>query len=146
MNRLTTNPISFPSFDSIGRNLSLTDFLFGGMDEFFTDVKFPKYNTIKKGDDLEIEIALAGYTKDDISIELSPENVLTVSSSKGKVVEEEDEIGYTYVHHGVASRNFKIAWKIKHDIGDITFVDGMLRIPLKSKAPQKQETKLLEIK
>lgn len=147
MNRLTTrSDFAFPSLTDIGRNLFLTDDLFSGMDEFFKDVKFPKYNTIVRGDDMEIEIALAGYAKEDIDVELTPENVLVVSSTDMDEVEDADE--YTYVHHGIASRNFKIAWKIglTHKVGDITYIDGMLRIPLKSKAPDKPKTKSLKIK
>ena len=152
MNRLATRSnFAFLTLNDIGRNLFLTDDLFSGMDEFFKDVKFPKYNTIMRGEDMEIEVALAGYDKKDIKIEFSPENVLTVSSSLEDegVTENEDELGYTYVHRGVAARNFKISWKIgtTHEVGDISYVNGMLRIPLNSKAPpDKPEVKLLEIK
>lgn len=151
MNRLPTtynSPWKFNGLD-IGRNLFLADSVFDGIGEFFKDVKFPKYNVIRKGDDMEIEIALAGYAKDDIDIELTNENVLTVSSGEDedRVVEDEDELGYTYVHRGVASRNFKISWKVSatHDVGKISYDNGMLRIPLKSKAPDKPKTKILQI-
>jgi molecular chaperone IbpA len=151
MNRLAARSnFAFPSLNDIGRNLFLTDDLFSGMDEFFKDVKFPKYNTIVRGEDMEIEIALAGYDKEDIKIELAPENVLTVSSSPDEegIIEDEDEIGYEYVHRGVASRNFKISWKISptHEVGDISYINGMLRIPLISKTPPEPEVKVLEIK
>ena len=152
MNRLATRSnFAFPTLNDIGRNLFLTDDLFSGMDEFFKDVKFPKYNAIlHDSENMELEIALAGYDKDDINIELSPEKILTVSSSSIYNEDEEanEELGYTYVHRGVASRNFKIAWKISptHEVGDISFVNGMLRIPLLNKAPPEPEVKVLEIK
>ena len=152
MNRLATgNTFPFPNIGDIGRNLSLVDFfMFDGLEDFFTDVKFPKYNTVMRGDDVEIEVALAGYAKEDIDIELSSENVLTVSSTTdedGGVVEDEEELGYTYVHHGVASRNFRINFKVglTHEVGEITYDNGLLRIPLVSKAPEKPKTRILKI-
>lgn len=154
MNRLpTTNsktPIWKYDISNIGRNLFLTDSIFDGMSDFFSDVKFPKYNVLRKGNDLTIEVALAGYKKDDISIELSPDNVLSVSSGEEEesVVDDESESDYTYIHHGVASRKFKIGWKVSPslEVGTITYENGMLRIPLKSTAPEKPKTKVLSIK
>jgi molecular chaperone IbpA len=150
---------SFPFFDDIGRNLFLRDNIFDGWENFFEDVKFPKYNvkSISEGK-LEIEIALAGYRKENLSVELSPENILTVatlsvdaesdSDSDTELKSEFIDNDVNYIHHGIAARNFKISWKIgpNRKVGTITFEDGMLRIPLTAKTPPKTDTKRLTIK
>lgn len=134
----------------MGRNLWMKDFEHlwnsGSMD-FINEPSFPKYNMIKDGDDIKIEIALAGYKKDELAVELSSENVLTVSSSKiVKLDKSEDDP--TYIHKGVAARDFTISWKLSPwgKVGDISFEDGMLQIEIKGKPPDKPKTKLLDIK
>ena len=153
MNRLTkVSAFPFPDMETFGRNLVPRESIFDGMGRFFDDVKFPKYNILWKGKDMEIEVALAGYAKDDINIELTPENVLIVSSDGKDVKPAEDEDvadEHEYVHRGVAARNFSIEWKIlssEVEVGSITYVDGMLRIPLINTTPPKPDTKFLKIK
>lgn len=150
MNRLATRCSSenvIPWFNDIGRNLFLHNPIFNGLDEFFSDVKFPKYNVISVGDNLKLEVALAGYNKEDLNLELSPNNVLTLSSSNENVIDENpDELGY--IHRGIASRNFKISWNIGTalEVGDITYENGMLTILLNSKVPEKPKAQVLTIK
>ena len=151
MNCSTKTKLAIPSFDyrTPGRNLFNFDELFSKFDEFSTDVKFPKYNVLKyKNGDVELEIALAGYNKDELFVEMSPDDVLTIStkmheSDDDKAVDNE----YAYITHGIASRNFKISWNVGSTLlaGEVTFTDGMLRIPFKAKAPKKLKVKTLKI-
>ena len=67
---------------------------------------YPPYNIVKRGDNQWfIELAVAGFSKKDIDIELK-ENNLTVTCSKDKndndVKNETDE----FVHKGISERNF----------------------------------------
>jgi len=149
MNRLAKQhpALTFFNNNGIGRNLFLFDSIFDGFEDFFKDVKFPKYNVLTKDDDLELEVALAGYKKDELSLELSPDNILTLSADTGGgITEDPDELGYIY--RGIASRNFKISWKIgtSFEIGDITYENGMLRIPLNGTTPKEPDVKTLSIK
>jgi HSP20 family molecular chaperone IbpA len=160
MNRLATRTAgSFPWFGDIGRNLLLNAPLFDNLDDYFTDVKFPKYNIVQTGIDLTLEVALAGYNKDDLSVELSPDNILTLSSKERQELTGDDAESdtanksnrnsvKTYIKRGIAERNFTISWNIGsvYDVGDITYENGMLGIILKSKAPEKPKIKLLKIK
>lgn len=79
-----------------------------GFDSFFntldsitgTDVKgYPHYN-IKKLDDNKwsIELALAGFSKDDIEIEVK-DNIMNIN---GELKTEDNE----YVYKGISSRKF----------------------------------------
>ena len=61
---------------------------------------FPPYNIVKDGDyNFTIEMALAGYSKDDIEVEIA-EGVLSIKSIK----ESKDEDDKLY--RGIATRNF----------------------------------------
>jgi HSP20 family molecular chaperone IbpA len=91
--------------------------------------------------------------KGDLKVELSPDNLLTVSYKKVKPMEsdnENDDSGdqVRYYHRGIASRNFEIAWKLGpwNEVNDVTFEDGILSITIHSETPEKPKTKLLEIK
>ena len=60
---------------------------------------FPPYNIRKLGDGkYDIELALAGFTKDDIKIELK-DGTLSVSAKK------DDKDSNNLVHQGIASRS-----------------------------------------
>ena len=64
---------------------------------------YPPYN-IERVDDnaFAIEIAVAGFTEDDLEIE-TKEGLLTVAGKRG---ENEDGEGRNYLHRGIAQRSF----------------------------------------
>ena len=135
----------FPFFDDIGRLLFLHKKMMRPFESLTEDVNFPKYNTVETDTGIDIEIALAGYKKDDIKIELSPDGVLTISANVEKTSDYSDR---KYISHGIAERNFSISYGVgtNHKIGDITFENGLLVIPIKEMKPKPPENKLLEIK
>ena len=129
----------FDEMENIGRNLWMIRSPFERGD-FYQDINFPKYNLRKTDDGLAIDIALAGYDKDHIDIELSPQNKLTVSSEK---IDESDT---TYYQRDIALRKFSIDFQLSpsQEIGEITFINGILSIPIISGDP-KRDVKRLEI-
>jgi molecular chaperone IbpA len=150
MNRLPTlsRPFNHWKIEDVGRNLFFHSSIFDGVEDFFKDVSFPKYNVLKDGDNLVIEIALAGYKKEDLTVEITPENALVVKSEDVSQDNTNDNpLNNGYVHRGIASRKFRVAWNLGTalSVGEITFENGLLTIPLKSKSPPKPKTKLLEI-
>jgi HSP20 family molecular chaperone IbpA len=143
----------FPDMNKSGRNLWMfDDFLEGLFDDFNsyqTEITFPKYNVKfhKDTGDGIIEIALAGYDKSDINVELTPENKLRVSNVKTENnVDREDD--WVYTKNGIASRDFSISWKLSpyQEVGDVEFVNGILTIKINNTEPPKPETKYLKIK
>lgn len=98
--------------------------------EFFQALKshnscgFPHYNIVVEDNDVLIELALAGYRKEDISISLE-NNVLTVSSNG--VDKEETRKYYT---RGIAKRRFcsKFALSTSAEVKSATMNDGLLCI------------------
>jgi molecular chaperone IbpA len=104
-----------------------------GMDEWFaafdtlheSSSNYPPYNLIKESStDFVVEIALAGYKKEDI--EVSTEfNKLFVNCKRASVEP-------IYVHNGIARRAFTRTWSLSNDVvvSNVSFIDGLLTIKL----------------
>jgi len=107
-------------------------------DDFRVSVpNFPPYNIVKTGkNSYDIELALAGYNKKDISIEFE-EGILNIKSIKDeKEKEVEDNNGI--LHKGIAKRYFSKSFTIADDveIKDAKLEDGLLRISLERIVPE----------
>ncbi len=87
---------------------------------------YPPYNIEKIGENgLRITLALAGFTADDLSIELV-ENQLTV---RGKQSDDGDRV---YLHRGIAARQFQRAFMLADGIEVVgaRLDNGLLSIEL----------------
>ena len=106
---------------------------------------YPPYN-IQKTEDykFEIEMALAGFSKKDIEIEVA-EGVLTVKSVKDKDTGSTDE--YT-LYKGISQRNFTRKFTLADDIvvKGAELKDGMLTISLERIVPEEKKPQLITIK
>jgi molecular chaperone IbpA len=120
-----------------------------GMDEWFkrfdsafeTHTNYPPYNLVKDSSvDFRLEIALAGYKREDIEV-TTEWNKLFVEAKK--VGDSTDE----YLHKGLAKRAFIRTWTLSDDVvvGDISFEDGLLTIKLNRVIPEHQKKKVYEI-
>ena len=84
---------------------------------------YPAYNIAKDDDEhYRIEVALAGFSADDISIQ-TEKGVLTIEAAKG------EDTG-TYIHQGIAKRAFSKMFRLAEymKVEDAQFVDGILTI------------------
>ena len=106
---------------------------------------YPPYN-IQKTEDykFEIEMALAGFDKKDIEIEVA-EGVLTVKSLKDKDTGATDE--YT-LYKGISQRNFTRKFTLADDIvvKGAELKNGMLTINLERIVPEEKKPQLIEVK
>lgn len=109
---------------------------------------FPPMNVFYAADDkaCTIELALAGYSKDEISVEVG-DNKITVAAT----VKEEDEKEGKYAKRRIKKQNFQRVYAVPANIYDIeatevSYVDGLLTIVVPAKAPEAPQTKKLEIK
>ena len=106
---------------------------------------YPPYN-IQKTEDfkVDIEMALAGFDKKDINIEVA-EGVLTVKSIKDKDKGATDE--YT-VYKGISQRNFTRKFTLADDIvvNDAKLVNGMLTIYLERIIPEEKKPRMITVK
>ena len=106
---------------------------------------YPPYN-IQKTEDykFEIEMALAGFSKKDIEVEVA-EGVLTVKSTKDKDTGSTDEFT---LYKGISQRNFKRKFTLADDIvvNGAELKDGMLTISLERIVPEEKKPQLITIK
>jgi len=107
------------------------------------DSGYPPYN-IRKINEAQyvIEIALAGFSKDDIEVEVT-EGSLAVRSKK----EEETNGDDSFVHKGIAKRSFLRSWTLSDDIivKGADLKDGMLVIDLEKVIPEEKKPRLIQI-
>ena len=107
---------------------------------------YPPYNIRRVNEnDYKIEIALAGYSRDDIELELK-ENTLTVrNKQKEKVVNEE---GNGVIHKGISTRQFERSFTISEDIKvkNAELLNGLLNIDLERIIPEEKKARLIDIK
>ena len=102
---------------------------------------YPPFDLIKVDENrFRIEVAVAGFGKDDIEI-TSQENQLLIRGQKS------DENGSNYVHRGIANRSFERRFALADHIqvrgADLR--DGMLAIELEREIPEAMKPRKIEI-
>jgi molecular chaperone IbpA len=106
---------------------------------------YPPYNQIKLNDkEYILSFALAGFSKDDVSISLD-NRTLTI---KGDRKEVELPEGAEYLHRGIAARKFTDIFTLPEFVEVIgaEFKDGMLNVKLEKQIPEDKLPKTIEIK
>jgi|TARA_B100001079_G_scaffold259417_1_gene258566 molecular chaperone IbpA len=107
------------------------------------DSGYPPYN-IRKINDAQyvIEIALAGFSKQDIEVEVT-EGALTIRSKREEELDSEE----SFVHKGIAKRDFLRSFTLSDDIivKGADLKDGMLTIDLEKVIPDEKKPRLIQI-
>ena len=143
-------PMNFGDFEkalgfSIGFD-SMFDRLLGPSTQHVTNSQgYPPYNIRKDGDTKYfIEMAVAGFSEDDLEVELK-EGVLSVQSKHDDHKQAEKE--ESYVHRGIAKRTFERSFTLSDDIVvkgcDLT--NGMLTVALEKIIPEEKRARLIPI-
>ena len=105
---------------------------------------YPPYN-IRKVNDIQyvIELALAGFSKDDIEVELTDGQLAIRSKDK----KEEEEDSDSFVHKGIARRSFSRTYTLSDDVivKGADLKDGMLIINLEKVIPDEKKPRLIQI-
>ena len=104
---------------------------------------YPPYN-INKIDDLnyQIEMALAGFNRNDIEIK-SALSQLTIKS-----VENDDKEEKETLHRGISKRKFSRTFTLAEDIkvNGAELKDGMLLVDLEKIVPEEKKPRTIDIK
>ena len=103
---------------------------------------FPPYNIRKEGDyNYVIELALAGFGKDDIEVEVA-DGTLSVRS-----VKENSEDDST-VYRGISYRRFERKFTMADDIvvNGAKLENGMLTVDLERVVPEEKKPRLISVK
>ena len=108
---------------------------------------YPPYNIVKTGKlTYDIEVALAGYSKEDVSVDYA-DNTLTIVSKKDEETKEvEDNDGV--LHKGIAKRNFSRTFTIADDVEvkGAELKDGLLKVSLVKIVPEGKKPRTIKIK
>ena len=140
--RITTDTLS-PLFKaSIGFDQLVNDFF--NEPSFVNTSGYPPYNISKDNNDVyEITLALAGFKKSDIEIELEDGNLKI--TGKSEVLDSDDR---EYLHKGIAERNFVRTFKLAEyvEVQSAKLEDGILRIALVKNIPDAMKPQKIDIK
>lgn len=116
-------------------------------DNAFQGNKYPPHNIIGISEEsFLIELALAGFTRDDITI-THHRGVLTVIGAKEKEKDTSSE-EMAYVHRGISTRGFQKTFNIAEHVcvTGAAFEDGLLSISLELRVPESEKPKQIKIK
>ena len=132
-NQLTPYAVGFDRiFDNLSRYTS----------DNMQSTGFPPYNIRKEGDyNYVIELALAGFGKEDIEVEVA-DGTLSVRSVKEN---SEDE---STVYRGISSRRFERKFTMADDIvvNVAKLENGMLTVELERVVPEEKKPRLIKVK
>ena len=132
-------------FDAVNRYSVGYDDLFDRFHAYGTGTpkgQYPPYNIVKdSAEKWRLELALAGWSKGDIEVS-TEQNVILIKSK-----DQEKKDPTEYVHQGVAQRSFARGFNLSDDveIGEVTFVNGMLTIELQKVIPEHQKRRVYDI-
>ena len=108
---------------------------------------YPPYNIVKSGKNkYDIEVALAGFNKKDINVNVE-DGMLTIESVKSKEEKEvEDNDGV--LHKGISKRYFKRSFSIANDVEvkGAELKDGLLRVSMEKIIPEGKKLKTIDVK
>jgi|TARA_Y100000114_G_C11720790_1_gene308364 molecular chaperone IbpA len=139
--RITTDTLS-PLFKaSIGFDNLVNEFF--NEPQFANATGYPPYNISKGKDDVyEITLAVAGFKKDDIEIELEDGTLKITGTSN---VLDSDEV--EYLHKGIAERNFVRTFKLAEyvEVKKAKLDDGILRVQLFRNVPDALKPQKIKI-
>ena len=106
---------------------------------------YPPYNIHKTNDnDYKIEVALAGYSKDDIELELKDSTLTIRNKTKEKVINDESN---GVIHKGISTRQFERSFTISEDIKvkNAELKNGLLNVDLERIIPDEKKPRLIDI-
>ena len=106
---------------------------------------FPKVNVAETDEAYEVEVALAGFDKEDISMELK-DNCLCIKADKKEEISNEDK---KYLMREISSRSFRRALnlpsKVMTDDIKCTHKDGVITCVLKKEPPVIEQDDIVKI-
>jgi molecular chaperone IbpA len=122
---------------------------FVGFDHLFNELEwtakhandhYPPHNIIKQGEsDYLIELAIAGFSKDELSVEVKDRTLTVMGEHKSR--------GREFIHRGISTKKFKRTFRLSEHVkvhgADIQ--DGILAIELKYVIPEEMRPRKINI-
>ena len=121
-----------------------------GFDRYFTaphhqNGNYPPHNIVKYSDDTyAIEVAVAGFTKDEVTVEVDQDQ-LTIRGIKDRPTVD---VGVEYLHRGLAALDFEQTFTLAEymEVKAAEVKDGMLVIEIERVVPEALKPRQIVIK
>jgi molecular chaperone IbpA len=122
---------------------------FVGFDHLFNELEYaarhskdnyPPHNILKTGDqDYLIELAVAGFSRDELTVEVKDRTLTIIGEHVSK--------GREYIHRGISTKKFKRTFRLSEHVHvhGADLVDGVLAIQLKYVVPEELRPRRIEI-
>ncbi|MEP6343014.1 MAG: Hsp20 family protein [Maricaulaceae bacterium] len=131
----------YRSFVGLDRMAGLID---AASQQVDANKSYPPYNVVQIGEDAyRIDLAVAGFSEDDIDIE-SHESVLTVTGHKAPIESDDD---MQYLHRGIAERGFERRFQLADHviIEGADLKNGLLSLSLRRELPDALKPRKIKI-
>ena len=132
--------------DSLSRALIGFDTMFDQMERRFANqmsTNYPPFNIVKWNEDqYEIQIAITGFEKEEIRVEVEQNQLTVYGESK------EMSLGDAmYIHRGLATRDFERTFTLAEhmEVKGAATKNGMLRIQILRNIPESAKPKIIDI-
>ena len=124
---------------------------FLGFDHIFDELErvtshakdtYPPHNVVKYDNNkYDIEQAVAGFSKDDINIEIK-EHILTIKGERGPRRDQE-----LYVHKGISGRKFERQYRLSEyaEVTGADLTDGILTVSVEVILPEEKRPRMINI-
>ena len=124
---------------------------FLGFDHIFDELErvtshakdtYPPHNVVKYDNNkYDIELAVAGFSKDDINIEIK-EHILTIKGERGPRRDQE-----LYVHKGISGRKFERQYRLSEyaEVTGADLTDGILTVSVEVILPEEKRPRMINI-
>jgi len=109
-----------------------------------TNNNYPPFNIIKYDEqNYGIELAVAGFLKQEITVEVDQDQLVIRGSHTDDVME-----GTQYIHRGLAARDFEKAFTLPQymEVGEVSLTHGILHVKLTQVVPEALKPRQIEIK
>ena len=140
---LTLRALDIPTIHRFGIGFdSMIDELMR-MNATQSNTNYPPYNIVKETEDrFAIEVAVAGFSEGEVSIELE-NRVLTITGNKIHDLDNPKE----YLHRGISSRNFVREFTLAEHVEVKSAINenGVLTIELERIVPEEHKPKKIAI-
>ena len=103
-------------------------------------VSYPPYNVTKNGETYMINVALAGFSKEEIEVSVA-DQTLTISTAVDAKIPTESQIkksGTEVLYQGIAKRAFKLNFAMSEyvEVTQASMEDGILLVVCENKIPE----------
>lgn len=116
--------------------------LLGAMTRPEAEESWPPYDIERLGEDrYRITMAVAGFSRDELSIVSEP-NMLLIEGRK-----QDDDSGRNYLHRGIAQRAFRRHFDLADfvKVAGASYENGLLSVELEQEIPEAMKPRRIEI-